>query len=127
MLRIYFLQQWFNLGDPTVEEALYDSRPMEAFARIDLGREPVPDETTICRFRHLLEHHGLGPALLEDVNAHLAENGLKIGRGTIVDATIIAAPSSTKNATGKRDPEMHQTMTGHGWHFGMKAHIGSVS
>lgn len=124
MLRIYFLQQWFNLGDPTVEEALYDSRAMEAFARIDLGREPVPDETTICKFRHLLERHGLGPALLEEVNAHLAENGLKIGRGTIVDATIIAAPSSTKNASGKRDPEMHQTRKGNEWHFGMKAHIG---
>ena len=102
MLRICFLQQWFNLGDPTVEEALYDSRAMEAFAKIDLGREPVPDETTICKFRHLLEQCGLGPALLAEVNAHLAENGLKIGRGTIVDATIIAAPSSTKNASGKR-------------------------
>ena len=124
MLRIYFLQQWFNLGDPTVEEALYDSRAMEGFARIDLGREPVPDETTICKFRHLLERHGLGPALLEEVNAYLAENGLTIGRGTIVDATIIAAPSSTKNASGKRDPEMHQTMKGNEWHFGMKAHIG---
>jgi IS5 family transposase len=127
MLRIYFLQQWFNLGDPTVEEALYDSRAMEAFAKIDLGREPVPDETTICKFRHLLERHGLGPGLLEEVNAHLAENGLKIGRGTIVDATIIAAPSSTKNASGKRDPEMHQTMKGNEWHFGMKAHIGMDS
>ncbi len=109
MLRIYFLQQWFDLGDPTVEEALYDSRAMEAFAKIDLGREPVPDETTICKSRHLLERHGLGPIVLEEVNAHLAEHGLRIGRGTIVDATIIAAPSSTKNASGQRDPEMHQT------------------
>lgn len=124
MLRIYFLQQWFNLGDPTVEEALYDSLAMKAFVRIDLGREPVPDETTICKFRHLLERHGLGPALLEEVNAYLAESGLKVGRGTIVDATIIAAPSSTKNSSGKRDPEMHQTMKGNEWHFGMKAHIG---
>ena len=97
---------------------------MEAFARIDLGREPVPDETTICRFRHLLERHGLGPALLEEVNAYFAESGLRVGRGTIVDATIIAAPNSTKNAAGKRDPEMHQTMKGNEWHFGMKAHIG---
>lgn len=124
MLRIYFLQQWFNLGDPTVEEALYDSCAMQAFAKIDLGREPVPDETTICKFRHLLEKHGLGPALLEEVNAYLAENGLKVGRGTIVDATIIAAPSSTQNASKQRDPEMHQTMKGNEWHFGMKAHIG---
>lgn len=127
MLRMYFLQQWFNLGDPTVEDALNDSRAMEAFAKIDLGREPVPDETTICKFRHLLERNSLGPVLLEEVNAYLAENGLKIGRGTIVDATIIAAPSSTKNASGKRDPEMHQTMKGNEWHFGMKAHIGMDS
>lgn len=124
MLRIYFLQQWFNLSDPGVEEALCDSRAMEAFAGIDLGREAVPDETTVCKFRHLLERHGLGPKLLHEVNAHLAESGLKVGRGTIVDATIIAAPSSTKNAEGQRDPEMHQTMKGHEWHFGMKAHIG---
>jgi IS5 family transposase len=110
MLRIYFLQQWFNLSDPGVEEALCDSRAMEAFAGIDLGREAVPDETTVCRFRHLLERHGLGPKLLHEVNAYLAESGLKIGRGTIVYATIIEAPSSTKNASGQRDPEMHQTM-----------------
>jgi IS5 family transposase len=116
-----------NLGDPTVEDALNDSRAMEAFAKIDLGRQPVPDETTICKFRHLLERNSLGPVLLEEVNAYLAENGLKIGRGTIVDATIIAAPSSTKNASGKRDPEMHQTMKGNEWHFGMKAHIGMDS
>jgi transposase, IS5 family len=106
MLRIYFLQQWFNLSDPGVEEALCDSRAMEAFAGIDLGREAVPNETTVCKFRHLLERHGLGPKLLHEVNAHLAESGLKVGRGTIVDATIIAAPSSTKNAEGQRDPEI---------------------
>src|SRR5579863_3265765 len=124
MLRIYLLQQWFNLSDPAVEEALYDSRSMQAFAQIDLGRESVPDETTVCRFRHVLERHGLGPKILHEINAHLAGCGMRIGRGTIVDATIIAAPSSTKNASGERDPEMHQTMKGHEWHFGMKAHVG---
>ena len=122
MLRIYFLQEWFNLGDPTVEEALYDSRAMEA-VRKNRFREPVPDETTICKFRHLLERHGLGPALLEEANAHWAENGLTIGRGTIADATIIAAPSSTKNATGKRDPKCTND-EGPRVAFGMKAHIG---
>jgi IS5 family transposase len=127
MLRIYFLQQWFNLSDPGVEEALNDSRAMEAFAGIDLGHEAVPDETTVCKFRHLLERHGLGPKLLHEVNAHLAAHGLRIGHGTIVDATIIEAPSSTKNASGQRDPEMHQTMKGNEWHFGMKAHIGMDS
>jgi len=124
MLRIYFLQQWFNLSDPGVEEALSDSRAMEAFAGIDLGREAVPDETTVCKFRHLLERHGLGPKLLHEVNAYLAESCLKVGRCTIVDATIIAAPNSTKNASKQRDPEMHQTRKGNEWHFGMKAHIG---
>ena len=97
---------------------------MAAFAKIDPGREPVPDETTICKFRHLLGGYGLGPLILEEVNAHPAENGLKIGRGTIVDATIIAAQSSTKNNSGQRDPEMRQTMKGNEWHLGMKAHIG---
>ncbi|GAC1455907.1 MAG: IS5-like element ISPssy family transposase [Vulcanimicrobiaceae bacterium] len=124
MLRIYFLQQWFNLSDPGVEESLYDSVSMRAFAKIDLGREPAPDETTVCKFRHLLERHGLGPKILHEINAHLAQAGVKVPRGTIVDATIIHAPSSTKNSEGKRDPEMHQTMKGNEWHFGMKAHIG---
>lgn len=124
MLRIYFLQQWFNLSDPAVEEALYDSASMQRFARIDLGREPAPDETTVCKFRHLLERNGLGPKLLHEINAHLARSGVKVSRGTIVDATIIHAPSSTKNAEKQRDPEMHQTMKGNEWHFGMKAHIG---
>jgi IS5 family transposase len=98
MLRIYFLQQWFNLSDPAVEEALYDSSAMRRFVDIDLGREPVPDETTVCRFRHLLEAHDLGQQLFDEVQRHLAAKGLKVATGTIVDATVINAPSSTKNA-----------------------------
>ena len=124
MLRLYFLQQWFNLSDPAVEEAVYDSQTMRHFAGIDLGREPVPDETTVCRFRHLLEAHDLGRRLFNEVQRHLAANGLKVATGTIVDATIINAPSSTKNAQKARDPEMHQTKKGNQWYFGMKAHLG---
>jgi transposase, IS5 family len=124
MLRIYFLQQWFNLSDPGVEEALYDSLAMRRFVGIDLGRAPVPDETTMCRFRHLLEAHDLGRRLFEEVQRYLAENGLKVSTGTIVDATIINAPSSTKNAHKVRDPAMHQTRKGNQWYFGMKAHFG---
>ena len=124
MLRIHFLQHWFNLADPAVEEALYDSRSMREFVGIDLGREPVPDETTICKFRHRLEAHALGKQVLATVNAHLATQGFKVTTGTIVDATIIAAPPSTKNRSGQRDPQMHQTKKGNEWHFGMKAHIG---
>lgn len=124
MLRIYFLQHWFNLSDPATEEALYDSLAMRSFAGIDLGQEPAPDETTLCRFRHLLESHDLGKALFETVQRHLAANGMKLSTGTIVDATIIAAPSSTKNRDKARDPEMHQTKKGNQWYFGMKAHIG---
>ena len=124
MLRMYFLQQWFNLSDPAVEEALYDSLVMREFVGIDLGREPVPDETTICKFRHLLEEHGLGGEMLEAVNVYLEDKGVRITTGTIVDATIIHAPSSTKNLEQKRDPEMHQTKKGNQWYFGMKAHIG---
>jgi IS5 family transposase len=124
MLRIYFLQQWFNLSDPGVEDALYDSATMRDFAGIDLGREPAPDETTICRFRHLLEAHDLGRRLFEEVHRHLEANGLKVSTGTIVDATIIHAPSSTKNADQARDPDMRQTRKGNQWYFGMKAHIG---
>lgn len=124
MLRISFLQQWFDLSDPAVEEALYDSRAMRAFVGIDLGREPVPDETTVCKFRHLLEHHSLGEQIFALMNAHLAACGIRIGRGTIVDATIINAPSSTKNKDKQRDPEMHQTKKGNQWYFGMKAHAG---
>src|SRR5213075_1337571 len=124
MLRIYFLQQWFNLSDPAVEEALYDSLAMRRFVGIDLGREPVPDETTVCRFRHLLEAHELGQKLFDEVQRHLATKGLKVATGTIVDATIISAPSSTKNADKARDPEMHQTKKGNQWYFGMKGHFG---
>jgi IS5 family transposase len=124
MLRIYFLQQWFNLSDPAVEEALYDSVVMRRFVGIDLGREPVPDETTVCKFRHLLEEHQLGGEMLETVNLHLQSQGVRITTGTIVDATIIHAPSSTKNREQKRDPEMHQTKKGKQWYFGMKAHVG---
>ncbi len=124
MLRIYFLQHWFNLSDPGAEEALYDSRALRAFVGIDLGREPVPDETTICKFRHLMEKHNLGDQLFHLVNEYLKENGLQVSRGTIVDASIINAPSSTKNSKKERDPEMHQTKKGNQWFFGMKAHIG---
>jgi len=124
MLRIYFLQQWFNLSDPAVEEALYESISMRRFVGIDLGREPVPDETTVCKFRHLLEQHDLGRRLFEEVGRHLQQQGLQVSSGTIVDASIITAPSSTKNQDKARDPEMHQTKKGKQWYFGMKAHIG---
>jgi IS5 family transposase len=124
MLRMYFLQQWFNLSDPAVEEALYESLSMRHFAGIDLGQEPVPDETTMCKFRHLLERHGLGAKIFHRVNGYLESRGVKIGTGTIVDATLIEAPSSTKNKSRERDPEMHQVRKGKQWHFGMKAHVG---
>lgn len=124
MLRIHFLQHWFNLSDPAVEEALYDSRALRQFVGIDLGREPVPDETTVCKFRHLMEQHNLGDQLFHLVNQYLSENGMQVARGTIVDASIIHAPSSTKNKEQQRDPEMHQTRKGNQWYFGMKAHIG---
>src|SRR5215469_8493592 len=123
MLRIYFVQQWFNLSDPAVEEALYDSLALRDFVGIDLGQEPVPDETTVCKFRHLLEEHHLGGEMLETVNLYLQRNGVRITNGTIVDATIIAAPSSTKNRAQQRDPEMHKTKKGKDWYFGMKAHV----
>jgi len=124
MLRLHCLQQWFNLSDPAVEEALYDSRAMRQFVGIDLGREPVPDETTICKFSHLLKAHHLGEELFARIRAYLANQGLKVSHGTIVDATIISAPSSTKNRTKERDSAMHQTKKGNQWYFGMKAHIG---
>lgn len=124
MLRIYFLQQWFNLSDPAVEEALYDSVVMRQFVGIDLGREPVPDETTVCKFRHLLEQHQLGEKILGTINLHLQARGVRITTGTIVDATILHAPTSTKNREQQRDPEMHQTKKGNQWYFGMKAHVG---
>jgi len=124
MLRIYFVQQWFNLSDPGAEEALYDSPALRRFAGVDLGRAAAPDETTICKFRHLLEEHDLGGAMLDAVNLHLEAGGIRITTGTIVDATIIHAPSSTKNQKQERDPEMHQTRKGKQWYFGLKAHIG---
>lgn len=124
MLRVYFLQQWFNLSDPAVEDALYDSAAMRDFVGIDLGRSPAPDETTICRFRHLLERNALGEAIFEYVIEHLEACGIKVGKGTIVDASIISAPPSTKNKDRARDPDMHQTKKGNQWFFGMKAHIG---
>ena len=124
MLRTYFVQQWFNLSDPGAEELLYESAAVRRFVGVDLGMAAAPDETTILRFRHLLEKHDLGGMMLNAVNIHLEARGIKIQTGTVVDATIIHAPSSTKNASGKRDPEMHQTRKGNQWYFGLKAHIG---
>ena len=125
MLRIYFLQQWFDLSDPAAEDAIYDSESMRRFARIELGDDVVPDETTILRFRHLLEKHKLQAAIFDAVNGLLGEKRLLVRTGTIVDATILAAPSSTKNATKTRDPEMKQTRKGNQWYFGMKLHVGT--
>lgn len=125
MLRIYFLQIWFNLSDPGAEESLYDSESMRRFARIELCENDVPDETTILNFRHLLEKHALTMKMFKRINAMLEKRGLLLRSGTIVDATIIAAPSSTKNSTGARDPEMKQTKKGNNWHFGMKLHVGT--
>ena len=125
MLRIYFLQQWFNLSDPAAEEALYDSEAMRRFARVELGDEAVPDETTILHFRHLLEQHQLPERLFALVRGLLEQQGLLLKAGTIVDATIITAPTSTKNATATRDPEMRQARKGNTWYFGMKVHVGT--
>ncbi len=122
ILRVHLMQNWFALSDPAMEEALYEIASLRTFARLSLN-EPIPDETTILNFRHLLEANDLAEDILKQVNALLARKGLMLKRGSIVDATIIAAPSSTKNADGQRDPEMHQTKKGNQWHFGMKAHI----
>ena len=124
MLRIYFLQQWYGLADEALEDTIYDSQAMRTFAGIDLSVEAVPDATTLLNFRHLLEAHHLTERLFEEVGALLEERKLLMREGTIVDATIIAAPPSTKNARRERDPEMHQTKKGNQWYFGMKAHIG---
>lgn len=124
MLRIHFLQHWFNLADFACEEALYDSASLRRFVGIDLGREAVPDATTLLKFRHLREKHQLGEKLFAEVGRVLQDSGMTLKTGTIVDATIIAAPSSTKNADRARDPEMHQTRKGKQWYFGMKLHIG---
>lgn len=125
MVRIYFLQQWFNLSDPAAEEALYDSESMRRFAQVELGEDTVPDESTICRFRHLLENNELTKAIFAEVQGLLDEQHMVLRSGTIVDATIVSAPSSTKNADKRRDPEMKQTRKGKNWHFGMKLHIGT--
>jgi IS5 family transposase len=125
MLRVYFLQQWYGLADEALEDALYDSQALQRFARIDLAAEGVPDATTLLNFRRLLETHDLCKGLFTAINADLAARGLLLREGTLVDATLIAAPPSTKNANKQRDPEMHQTKKGNQWYFGMKAHIGA--
>ena len=124
MLRIYFLQQWYALADEALEDAIYDSQAMRTFAGIDLSVEGVPDATTLLQFRHLLERHELTRRIFEEVGAMLAQKKLTLREGTIVDATMIAAPSSTKNERKERDPEMHQARKGNQWHFGMKAQLG---
>jgi len=125
MLRMYFLQQWYGLADEALEDTIYDSQAMQGFARIDLAAEGVPDATTLLTFRRLLETHDLCKGLFTAINADLTARGLMMREGTLVDATLIAAPPSTKNKEKKRDPEMHQTRKGQQWYFGMKAHIGA--
>jgi transposase, IS5 family len=125
MLRIYFLQQWFDLSDPAAEDAIYDSESMRRFVGIELGEEKIPDESTILRFRHLLEEQDLTQAIFAEIRGLLEEKGLLLKQGTIVDATIISAPSSTKNQAKSRDPEMKQTKKGNEWYFGMKVHVGT--
>jgi IS5 family transposase len=124
IIRVYLLQQWYALSDPLAEEMLYDSDAMRQFAGIELGDDRIPDETTILNFRHLLEKHQLTEQLFVEVNSHLADQGITLRSGTLVDATIIDAPSSTKNTAGARDPEMSSTKKGNQWYFGMKAHVG---
>jgi len=125
MLRMYFLQQWYGLADEALEDTIYDSQAMQGFARIDLAAEGVPDATTLLKFRRLLETHDLCKGLFTAINADLTARGLMMREGTLVDATLIAAPPSTKNKEKKRDPEMHQTRKGQQWYFGMKAHLGA--
>jgi transposase, IS5 family len=124
MLRIHLMQQWYDLSDPAMEDALIEVPTMRRFAGINLISDRIPDETTILSFRHLLERHDLGKQIFETVKRHLKANGMAMKQGTIIDATLIAAPSSTKNEKGERDPEMHQTKKGNQWYFGMKVHIG---
>jgi IS5 family transposase len=124
MLRIHLMQQWYSLSDPAMEDALIEVPTMRRFAGIDLVSERIPDETTILAFRHLLEKHNLGEQIFQVVKAHLKERGMAMKQGTIIDATLISAPSSTKNKAGGRDPEMHQTKKGNQWYYGMKVHIG---
>jgi IS5 family transposase len=125
MLRICFLQIWFNLSDPDAEEAIYDSESMRRFARIELSEDKVPDETSVLNFRHLLEEHDLTKAMFDTINGLMEGKALLLRSGTIVDATIIAAPSSTKNGTESRGPEIKETKKGNNWHFGMKVHVGT--
>ena len=125
MLRVHFMQQWFAYSDPAMEEALHDIPLLRRFAGLDVAVEGMPDETTILKFRHLLERHGLATAMLEEINALLGERGLILRQGTMVDATLVAAPTSTKNRDGKRDPEMSSTKKGNQWYFGMKVHVGA--
>lgn len=125
MLRLYFLQNWYALADEAIEDAIYDSQALRNFAGIDLVADAVPDATTLLHFRRLLESHNLTEAIFEAINAMLRERGIQLREGTMVDATIIAAPSSTKNQSGERDPDMHQTKKGNQWYFGMKAHTGT--
>ena len=125
ILRMYFIQQWYGLADEAVEDAIYDSQALRNFCRIDLAVESVPDATTLLNFRHLLETNELPQAMLREVNALLKERGLLMSQGTLIDATLIAAPSSTKNRKHERDPQMHQTKKGNQWYFGLKAHIGA--
>jgi len=124
-LRVYFLQQWYGLADEALEDALYDSQALRGFARIDLADDAVPDATTLLNFRHLLERHDLCKGLFAAINADLTARGLLLREGTLVDATLLAAPPSTKNQAKQRDPEMHETKKGNQWYFGMKAHIGA--
>lgn len=125
MLQIYFVQQWFDLSDPAAEDAIYDSESIRRFVGVELSEDRVPDETTILRFRHLLEKHDLTESIFAEIRSLLEEKRLLLKAGTIVDATIIHAPSSTKNESGKRDPEMKQTRKGNAWYFGMKVHTGT--
>ena len=125
MLRAYFVQQWFNLSDSGLEDAFYEAPVLRQFVGVDLGMAAAPGETIMLRFRHLLEEHDLGGEMLDEVNRHLADTCTRITTGTMVDATIIHAPSSTKNSSAERDPEMHQTKNGDQWNFGLKAHIGA--
>ncbi len=125
MLRIYLMQQWFTLSDPMMEDALYEIESMRRFAGLELSDDRLPDESTILQFRHLLEQHALTEQLFATVNTLLSSRGLQVSTGTMVDATLIAAPTSTKNSTGQRDPEMHSTRKGNQWCFGMKIHVGA--
>lgn len=125
MLRIYFLQQWYALGDQAAEESLYDIESMRRFAKLDLGEDAIPDESTILNFRRLIEANDLSSTLFDEINAYLVTQGIAVSKGSMIDATIIHAASSTKNKTGKRDPEMHSTRKNNQYHFGMKIHIGS--